>query len=237
MGTWSRSTRRIPSPPRPRNEEGPGARGVLRGSVLLGGRSCGARGAPRPHRLVGGGCRSDLRRCGLDRAHAAHAAQARGAVRDPRGQHDGLGGCGAGLRRPRADAGGRDALLPRSLRHGLRAVQFLDRRERLRRVRCLSLGAAQRGLVCGVDPDEPELAAQPLQGRHDVFRSEEARTYWIASIRYTYAIPSTDPQVRRWNPLGFKVVDFRSEEEVGGARPPDLLPGATTARTGGGGPS
>ena len=76
-----------------------------------------------------------------------------------------------------------------------------------------------------------------IKARRQGGSAEEARTYWIASIRYTYAIPSTDPQVRRWNPLGFKVVDFRSEEEVGGARPPDLLPGATTARSGGGGPS
>ena len=73
-----------------------------------------------------------------------------------------------------------------------------------------------------------------IKARRQGGSAEEARTYWIASIRYTYAIPSTDPQVRRWNPLGFKVVDFRSEEEVGAARPPDLLP---SARTGGGGPS
>jgi type IV secretory pathway component VirB8 len=46
--------------------------------------------------------------------------------------------------------------------------------------------------------------------------AEEARTYWIASIRYTYAAPSSDPSVRRWNPLGFKIVDFRPEPEVGG---------------------
>jgi type IV secretion system protein VirB8 len=45
--------------------------------------------------------------------------------------------------------------------------------------------------------------------------AEELRTYWIASIRYTFAAPSTEPQVRRWNPLGFKVVDFRPEPEVG----------------------
>jgi type IV secretion system protein VirB8 len=46
--------------------------------------------------------------------------------------------------------------------------------------------------------------------------AEEARTYWIASVRYTYAAPSSDPSVRRWNPLGFKIVDFRPEPEVGG---------------------
>jgi type IV secretion system protein VirB8 len=44
--------------------------------------------------------------------------------------------------------------------------------------------------------------------------AEEARTYWIASIRYTFAAPPSEPQVRRWNPLGFKVVEFRPEPEV-----------------------
>lgn len=44
--------------------------------------------------------------------------------------------------------------------------------------------------------------------------AEEARTYWIASIRYTFGPPSTDPRIRRWNPLGFKIVDFVPEPEV-----------------------
>lgn len=39
-------------------------------------------------------------------------------------------------------------------------------------------------------------------------------THWIATIRYAYAPPSADPGVRRWNPLGFKIVDFVSEPEV-----------------------
>ena len=47
-------------------------------------------------------------------------------------------------------------------------------------------------------------------------------THWIASIQYAYADPPSDPRARRWNPLGFKVVDFRPEPEVlpeSGARP------------------
>jgi type IV secretion system protein VirB8 len=58
-----------------------------------------------------------------------------------------------------------------------------------------------------------------FKGRRQAGGAEEARTYWIASIRYTFATPPSDPQVRRWNPLGFKVVDFRTEPEV--APPPE----------------
>jgi type IV secretion system protein VirB8 len=42
----------------------------------------------------------------------------------------------------------------------------------------------------------------------------EETTHWIATIQYAYADPSTDPKVRGWNPLGFKIVDFRPEPEV-----------------------
>jgi type IV secretion system protein VirB8 len=59
-----------------------------------------------------------------------------------------------------------------------------------------------------------------FKGQRQAGSSEEARTYWIASIRYTFTAPPTDPQVRRWNPLGFKVVDFRPEPEVGGPPTP-----------------
>jgi type IV secretion system protein VirB8 len=51
--------------------------------------------------------------------------------------------------------------------------------------------------------------------------TEEA-THWIATLQYAYADPSTDPKTRGWNPLGFKIVDFRPEPEVPGnpAPPP-----------------
>jgi type IV secretion system protein VirB8 len=39
-------------------------------------------------------------------------------------------------------------------------------------------------------------------------------THWIATLQYAFADPSSDPKVRGWNPLGFKVVDFRPEPEV-----------------------
>lgn len=61
--------------------------------------------------------------------------------------------------------------------------------------------------------------------------AEEARTYWIASVRYTYAAPSTDPRIRRWNPLGFKIVDLIPEPEVAAPASP-----SSPAPTGAGAP-
>ena len=48
-------------------------------------------------------------------------------------------------------------------------------------------------------------------------------TQWIATVQYTYGDPSNDAGLRRWNPLGFKVVEFRSERET-------LPPGALAGR-------
>jgi len=44
--------------------------------------------------------------------------------------------------------------------------------------------------------------------------AEESFTHWVATIQYVYGEPARDPKTRRWNPLGFKIVDFRSEPEV-----------------------
>ena len=44
--------------------------------------------------------------------------------------------------------------------------------------------------------------------------AEESITHWVATIQYVYAEPVKYPKTRRWNPLGFKIVDFRSEPEV-----------------------
>jgi type IV secretion system protein VirB8 len=44
--------------------------------------------------------------------------------------------------------------------------------------------------------------------------AEPQLTHWIATIQYVYGEPSKDPKVRRWNPLGLKVVDFKPEPEV-----------------------
>ena len=44
--------------------------------------------------------------------------------------------------------------------------------------------------------------------------ANEETTHWIATLQYAYADPSSNPKVRGWNPLGFKIVDFRPEPEV-----------------------
>lgn len=53
-----------------------------------------------------------------------------------------------------------------------------------------------------------------IKSRYGVGGEEQQVTHWIANIQYVYGEPSTDPKVRRWNPLGFKIVDFRIEPEV-----------------------
>ncbi|MGH8132081.1 MAG: virB8 family protein [Steroidobacteraceae bacterium] len=54
--------------------------------------------------------------------------------------------------------------------------------------------------------------------------ADERFTHWIATIQYAYTAPSKDPKVRRWNPLGFKVVELTSE--------PAVLPQPPPARSG-----
>jgi type IV secretion system protein VirB8 len=50
---------------------------------------------------------------------------------------------------------------------------------------------------------------------------QERATHWIATIQYSYSEPSKDPKTRRWNPLGFKIIGFRTEPEVlSEGRPP-----------------
>lgn len=72
-----------------------------------------------------------------------------------------------------------------------------------------------------------------FKGLRQAGSAQEVRTYWIASIRYTYAAPSSDPKMRGWNPLGFKIVDFRPEPEVGGAdAPTTAAPTASMAHPG-----
>jgi len=60
--------------------------------------------------------------------------------------------------------------------------------------------------------------------------AEEQTSYWIATVQYAYAEPSKDPRMRRWNPLGFRVIDFRPEPEVL-AEPPSasVAPGTSPA--------
>jgi type IV secretion system protein VirB8 len=42
----------------------------------------------------------------------------------------------------------------------------------------------------------------------------QAPTHWIATIQYAFVGPSGDPRMRRWNPLGFKVMTFEVEPEA-----------------------
>jgi type IV secretion system protein VirB8 len=44
--------------------------------------------------------------------------------------------------------------------------------------------------------------------------AEETFTHWAATIQYAYGEAAKDPKTRRWNPLGFKVIDFHTEPEV-----------------------
>jgi type IV secretion system protein VirB8 len=44
--------------------------------------------------------------------------------------------------------------------------------------------------------------------------AEESVTHWLATVQYAYAEPAKDPRTRRWNPLGFKILDFRTELEL-----------------------
>ena len=41
----------------------------------------------------------------------------------------------------------------------------------------------------------------------------ERLTHWIATIEYAWVTPSRDPKSRQFNPLGWRVTDFRTEPE------------------------
>lgn len=44
--------------------------------------------------------------------------------------------------------------------------------------------------------------------------ASEQVSHWIATIQYSYTAPPADPKVRRWNPLGFRVLELVSEAEA-----------------------
>lgn len=50
--------------------------------------------------------------------------------------------------------------------------------------------------------------------------AEEKVTHWIATIQYAYVAPSKNARTRQWNPLGFRVAEFRAESET----PPETTP-------------
>jgi type IV secretion system protein VirB8 len=62
-------------------------------------------------------------------------------------------------------------------------------------------------------------------------------SHWVATIQYGYGEPSQEPKVRRWNPLGFRILDFHTEPEVQSGAPAaslaaDTRPAEGTAPTG-----
>jgi type IV secretion system protein VirB8 len=61
-----------------------------------------------------------------------------------------------------------------------------------------------------------------VKAKRSAGSATEDATHWIATLQYAYADPSSDPKVRGWNPLGFKIVDFKPEPEV----LPDAAPAA-----------
>lgn len=57
-------------------------------------------------------------------------------------------------------------------------------------------------------------------GRRSAEGAAEQSSHWIATVQYAYADPPKDPRARRWNPLGFKVLEFRPEPETLPVTPP-----------------
>ena len=70
-----------------------------------------------------------------------------------------------------------------------------------------------------------------VKSRRNAGGGEEERTQWVATVQYVYGEPSRDARVRRWNPLAFKVVDFRPEMEVPPAKSVERTP-ATYSQAG-----
>jgi type IV secretion system protein VirB8 len=66
-----------------------------------------------------------------------------------------------------------------------------------------------------------------LKAERSAIGAQQRFTHWIATIEYAYAAPSADPKIRRWNPLGFKLLDFVAEPEVLGE--PAVTTGAAAA--------
>lgn len=53
-----------------------------------------------------------------------------------------------------------------------------------------------------------------VKAKRQAGSAEEQVSHWIATLRYAYAKPSSEPKTRGWNPLGFKIIDLRIEPEV-----------------------
>ena len=53
-----------------------------------------------------------------------------------------------------------------------------------------------------------------LRAMHPGGAGAEQTTHWLATIHYAYGKPPSDPKVRRWNPLGFRILSYQLEPEV-----------------------
>jgi type IV secretion system protein VirB8 len=53
----------------------------------------------------------------------------------------------------------------------------------------------------------------------------EVLTHWISTVHYAYGKPAEEAAVRRWNPLGFRILDVQTEPEL-------LDPAPVTATSG-----
>jgi type IV secretion system protein VirB8 len=53
-----------------------------------------------------------------------------------------------------------------------------------------------------------------IKAEHPGSGAAEHITHWIATVQYVYSAPSKDAKIRRWNPLGFKIVELGLEPEV-----------------------
>jgi type IV secretion system protein VirB8 len=53
-----------------------------------------------------------------------------------------------------------------------------------------------------------------VKAKRSLDGAESALTHWIATLQYTYVLPSKDAQSRQWNPLGFRITEFRPEAEA-----------------------
>ncbi len=96
-------------------------------------------------------------------------------------------------------------------------------------------GSSLRALVSAITffkrgSGTEDLAQVRYVKAHRTGNGSEKRSYWIATIQYVYGTPSKDPRMRRWNPLGFKIVDVRTEAEATPAEPAsDATPTAAGA--------
>jgi type IV secretion system protein VirB8 len=66
-----------------------------------------------------------------------------------------------------------------------------------------------------------------VKGQRASGTAEEQLSHWITTVQYTYAEPSTMASLRRWNPLGFKVLEFRAEPEIVPAEAASAAPPVT----------